>query len=85
MKNQLNLFANKNQEEWQEEWQDMPEFVQMETKKQYAQIIFRFANEQDLKSFSKLIGQKLTCKTKSAWFPQIERGIHSNKIYVYES
>lgn len=73
-----------NEEEWKKEWQDMPEFVQRKTGKPYAQIIFRFSNEQDLKDFSKLINQRLTNKTKSAWHPQIERGINANKIYDYE-
>lgn len=73
-----------NEEEWKKEWQDMPEFVQSKTGKPYAQIIFRFSNEQDLKDFSKLINQRLTNKTKSAWHPQIERGINANKIYDYE-
>jgi len=71
--------------EWKKEWQNMPEFVQSETNKPYAQIIFRFANENDLQEFSKLINQKLTKKTKSAWHPQIERGKNANKIYVNES
>lgn len=50
------------------EWIDMPEFVQ-EKQTPHAKIVFRFANEEDLQEFAKLIGQKLTNKTKSAWFP----------------
>jgi hypothetical protein len=53
---------------WQEHWKDMPEFVQQKTQP-FATIIFRFDSEDDLKEFSKLIGQKLTRKTKSAWYP----------------
>ena len=85
VKQQKSLFDTiENKEEWEKEWQDMPEFVQSKTDKPFAQIIFRFANEEDLKNFSNIIGQKLTNKTKSAWHPQIERGINANKIYVYE-
>ena len=85
IKQQKSLFDTiENKEEWEKEWQDMPEFVQSKTDKPFAQIIFRFANEEDLKNFSNIIGQKLTNKTKSAWHPQIERGINANKIYVYE-
>ena len=84
-KEQKTLFDLENQDaEWVKEWQDMPEFIQEKTDKPYAQIIFRFANEKDLQDFAKLIGQKLTNKTKSAWHPQIERGLNANKIYVYE-
>ena len=49
-------------------WFDMPEFVQ-EKKEPYAKIVFRFENEADLQEFAELIGQKLTCKTKSSWHP----------------
>lgn len=54
--------------EWRKEWVDMPEFVQ-EKQEPYAKIIFRFETKEDLEAFSKLIGQKLTEKTKSAWYP----------------
>ena len=64
-----------------DEWLEMPEFVQDE-KKPYAKIIFRFANEQDLLDFSNLIGQKLTAKTKSAWHPELERGLNAGKRWV---
>jgi len=69
------------EQNWEDEWQDMPEFIQQKKGKPYAQIIFRFDNEQDLQDFAKLIGQKLTKKTKSAWHPQIERGLNANKVY----
>lgn len=71
-------------ESWEKDWQGMPEFIQSKTVEPYAQIIFRFANEKDLQEFAKIIGQKLTKKTKSCWHPQIERGLNANKIYVNE-
>ena len=46
----------------------MPEFVQFR-QQPYAKVIFRFEDEKSLTAFSELIGQKLTAKTKSAWFP----------------
>lgn len=55
-------------ESWKKEWKRMPEFVQ-EKQRPYAQIIFRFETEADLNEFAKLIDQKLTSKTKSAWYP----------------
>lgn len=79
----MSLFEN--EEEWRKEWVDMPEFIQHKTEKPYAQITFRFACEEDLNNFSELINQKLTKKTKSAWFPEIERGLNANKLYVNES
>ena len=75
---------NTMQNNWQEEWLDMPEFVQ-EKQEPYAKIIIRFDNEKDLNDFSKLINQPLNKKTKSIWFPKLIRGINSKKRYVDES
>lgn len=69
---------------YKQEWQNMPEFIQ-EKQEPFAKIIIRFANEKDLDEFSKLIGQKLTKKTKSIWHPQLVRGINSGLKYVDES
>ena len=49
-------------------WEGMPEFVQF-SQEPYAKVVFRFEDEAALRQFSELIGQKLTPKTKSAWFP----------------
>jgi len=75
---------SKDSFDWKSEWKDMPEFVQ-EKQSPYAKIIFRFDNEEDLQEFAKLIGQKLTSKTKSAWHPKLERGKNKTKRYVDES
>jgi hypothetical protein len=69
---------------WKEEWLNMPEFIQ-EKQEPYAKIIIRFDNEKDLNDFSKLINQPLNKKTKRIWFPKLIRGINSNKIYIDES
>ena len=53
---------------WQEEWKDMPEFVQ-EKQRPFQQIIIRFESQEDVEAFAKLIQQKITKKTKSIWFP----------------
>lgn len=53
---------------WQDEWKEMPEFVQ-EKKEPFSKITVRFETQDDLESFAELIGQKLTPKTKSIWHP----------------
>ncbi len=55
-------------EDWRKEWVDMPEYIQNK-QEPYSKIIIRFATEKDLQDFSKIIGQKLTNKTKSIWHP----------------
>jgi len=37
-----------------------------------------------LQEFSKLIGQSITTKTPSVWFPKLEKETLSNKRYVDE-
>jgi ADP-glucose pyrophosphorylase len=65
------------------EWVDMPEFVQ-DKKEPFMKIIVRFESEQDLKDFSKLIGQKLTKKTKSIWFPFKSHWGGIKKVWIDE-
>ena len=53
---------------WDESWQDMPEFLQ-DAKHPYALINIRFDTKKDLEDFAALVGQRLTQKTKSIWYP----------------
>ena len=77
MPKQQNMFG----EWWDEEWQDMPEFIQ-EQQDPYSMINVRFSSEEDLQEFAKLIGQPLTRKTKSIWHPRLVRGAHTHKVWV---
>lgn len=72
-------------QEWKKEWQDMPEFIQEKVNKEYHKLTIRFANKEDMINFAKLVNQTITNKTKAIWYPQIERGINANKLYVNES
>ena len=63
-----NNFFGEEPKAWEDHWQDMPEFVQ-EKKEPFACINVRFDTEEDLQEFAKIIGQKLTPKTKSIWHP----------------
>ena len=67
-----------------DEWKNMPEFVQ-EKQEPYAKLIVRFATQEYLEEFAKLIRQKLTQKTKSIWHPELEKGINSARRYIDES
>lgn len=81
---QPNIFGEAFQDvSWENEWRGMPEFEQ---KKQapYAQIMFRFATEQDLERFSEIIGQKLNKKTKSAWHPFRSHWGGGRKVWKHE-
>lgn len=69
---------------WEQHWLDMPEFKQ-EKQEPFSKIIIRFETEEDLQEFARIIGQKLTPKTKSIWHPKLERGKNRDLRYVSES
>lgn len=54
-------------------WDDMPEFDQPDGEA-FHKIIVRFRGEEDLKKFAKLMEQNfVTTKTKSIWYPQLDK------------
>ena len=77
-----NLFGDIENER-EKEWKGMPEFIQNK-KQPFAQIIFRFDSAEDLQEFSKLVGQKFTKKSKSAWFPFRSHWGLEKKVYIDE-
>ena len=59
--------------EWVYEWTGMPDFEQEKQVPYDKMITIRFRNQQDYEEFAKLIGQPLTERTKSIWYPKLER------------
>jgi len=79
--NNLKLFDDYDDlQTWKEHWQDMPEFI-YDDLMPYQQIIISFECKEDVLTFSKLINQKLTYKTKSVWFPKKDNIKPSNYEY----
>jgi hypothetical protein len=80
---QIRLFAETDDDEevWKEEWQDMPEFIQ-EDLTPLKSLVVHFQTRQDRDAFSKLIGQKITYKTKSIWYSPDGDESKSKQIYV---
>lgn len=54
-----------------DEWIGMPEFDQKDLTAKF-QILVSFKNEKDRDEFGKVIGRKLTDKTRFIWFPKQE-------------
>jgi hypothetical protein len=71
-------------ESWREEWKDMPEYVQ-EDLTPYRVLNVRFRNDEDVAIFEALMGQKITPKQKTLWFPFAEPRRASLYRYVDES
>lgn len=74
-----------NEHNWEEHWIDkgMPEFVQKDNPP-YKTIYLHFRNEEDYKSFAKLVKQNLTNKTKSIWYPKLEIDDNMLKRWIEE-
>lgn len=72
-----------NNPDWKKHWTGMPEFIQ-EANAPYKLINVRFRNEADYLEFAKLIGQNLTEKTKSIWYPELDKSGNSLKRWIEE-
>jgi hypothetical protein len=68
----------------EDEWVDMPEYEHQDLTP-HRSIIVHFANEEDAQDFARLLGQKITPKTKYLWHPYVEPCTHADKVYKSES
>lgn len=62
------------------EWKGMPEFLQ-EDLTAWKSIIVNFESRADMDAFAKLVGQNLTTRTRSIWYPEAEIGHFIDKRY----
>jgi len=69
--------------EWKKHWKGMPEFVQ-EDNAPYMKIYVSFRNEDDYNAFAKLVDQNLSKKTKSIWYPKLDRSANFLKRWIEE-
>ena len=66
------------------DWDGMPEFNQPQDEA-YKLIKIRFRNEADYREFAELIGQRnMTHKTKSIWYPVLDKKANSLMRYIDE-
>ena len=77
-KPQLALFDNPPA--WTENWQGMPEFQQKDLTP-WQTISVHFRNYEDRRAFQELVGQTITERTRSIWFPKAEIGRYANKAF----
>ena len=62
------------------EWENMPEYSQ-EDQLAFKTVYVHFKNEQDYKDFQNFIGQPMTQKTKSIWYPEQKNMDTESKRY----
>lgn len=70
---------NKNVAE--NEWKDMPEY-KFRQHKPIRTIKINFENEEDIKKFEELFGQKLLLGRENYWFPGWHESMYSESVYV---
>jgi len=80
---QAKLFDDEEVVKWKEHWKDMPEFVQNDLTPEQ-QILVSFKTRAEAKKFGEFIGQKITYKTKSIWWPKVENSIVNGLLYTSE-
>jgi hypothetical protein len=67
--------------DWKKEWQDMPEFIQNDTKPVFS-LTVNFLSVEDMNNFSEIIGKRISFTTKSVIFTNQDdktRGIYVDK------
>jgi hypothetical protein len=69
--------------DYEAHWQGMPEFEQDDLTAAHS-VKVHFGSLEDLQAFAELVGQKLTEKTRSIWYPEAQK-IDMTDIYVNES
>tara|TARA_Y100000310_G_scaffold159460_1_gene159022 strand:+ start:2389 stop:2643 length:255 start_codon:yes stop_codon:yes gene_type:complete len=84
MAEQKMMFDNMDDfEEIRREWKGMPEFLQ-EDWEPNQKITISFREYDDVRKFGALIGQTVTPKTNSLWFPKPNVIAPKNLIYTDE-
>lgn len=79
----LGIEDHDEEKEWQKHWIGMPEFEQKDNPS-YKKLIVNFRNKDDYEEFAKLLDQNLTEKTKSIWYPKLNRDENSLKRWIEE-
>lgn|SRR3990167_2130640 len=69
--------------DWEQHWKGMPEFVQ-DSNEPFMKILISFREEADYLAFAKLIDQNLSIKTKSIWYPKLDRTQNSLSRWIEE-
>lgn len=89
MSEELYLFPLEDFEEddsfnWQDEWDDMPEY-NMHRIKPILTIKMNFRTQEDVERFASLIEQNITPRVRNYWYPKLNIKTISELVYVDES
>lgn len=65
---------------WADKWRGMPGYRHEDLEPERS-IVVHFRSVEDQQAFARLVGQKLTDRTRSIWYPQAEIGRYADKRY----
>ena len=68
-------------EDWEGEWEGMPEFKNENKFNPEKTLIIHFQDKESRLKFSELIGQNITPRTQSIWYPKAEIETYADKRY----
>lgn len=68
--------------DWRKEWQDMPEFIQVDMNPIYS-VTVNFLSVEDMNTFSEIVGKRISFNTKSVLFSSAEK--RQRGVYVDEA
>ena len=68
--------------DWRKEWQDMPEFVQLDMKPIFS-VTVNFLSVEDINTFSEIVGKRISFNTKSVLFKNADK--RERGVYVDET
>jgi hypothetical protein len=77
------IFEFDEDDEHETEWRGMPQFNQPDNGA-FRQIIVSFDDQAGVDAFARAIGQQLTAKTKSVWYPPRPMNRVSDLFYFDE-
>lgn len=78
---EINSLFNTEPDNPADHWTGMPDFNQ-EDQNGFHRMVIHFETAQDLQDFARLVGQKITDKTKYMWFPEHHRDEVADKAYI---
>lgn len=81
--NKLTAEQIADDKEWKKHWKQMPEFVQ-EDNPPYKTIYVHFRKEEHYTEFATKVNQPLSDKTKSIWYPELDRTANAKLRWVQD-
>jgi hypothetical protein len=68
-------------DKWEQHWMGMPAYDQ-EANNPFKKVTVSFRTKEDFDEFAKAVGQKLTDKTKSIWYPKLAKDANCLKRWM---